>query len=94
MPPSPESLGEGLVLVFAFQIPIFFDHFFSKDRADKVIKNHKLSKRPREDRADTGTPSSALRYVRVGKALVRVAPFNCSRNFKLKFIAVFDSKIK
>ena len=54
-PPSPESLGEGLVWVNAPQVPIYFDLCFSKDRADKVIKNHKLSKCPRVDRAGTGT---------------------------------------
>ena len=68
-PPCPNSLREGQIWVLAFQIPIYFDLCFGKDRADKVIKNHKLSKCPREDGADTWTPSSALRYVRVGKAL-------------------------
>ena len=68
-PPSPESLGEGLIWVLAFQTPIYFDLCFSKDRADKVTKNHKLSKCPREDGADTWISNSSLRYARVGKAL-------------------------
>ena len=73
-PPSPESLGEGLVWVNAPQVPIYFDLCFSKDRADKVIKNHKLSKRPREDRAGTWTPSLALYYVREGRPWRRAFP--------------------
>ena len=68
-PPSPNSLREGLIWVLAFQTPIYFDLCFSKDRADKVTKNYKLSKCPREDGADTWISNSALRYVRGGKAL-------------------------